>query len=126
MNKHPYTIDDFFNLSTRMMKRLTESFLSNIDTLNNILNLVLIAVYLDQKEANDSVNGFIEEFLKIDHPLVKQYIGDIYGQKLLFAILDSALFKLPSYFIQDVVSTIWTFKNFEPNVSWNLNFVIFT
>ena len=117
LNLHPYTIADFFNLCSRMIIKLTENFVSNTETFNNILNLTLISLYLDQKEANESVIRFIIEFIKTNHPLLDQYIKGSFGQKLFYSLIDAIMFKLPGYFIPDMVEPIWEFKVTEPSVS---------
>lgn len=116
LNLYPYTIADFFNLCSRMLTKLTENFVSNTETLNNILNLTIMALYLDQKEANDSVIRFVVEFIKTDHPVVDQYVKGDFGQKLFFSLIDSIMFKLPGYFIPDMVDAIWEFRVTEPMV----------
>ncbi|KAJ6219384.1 hypothetical protein RDWZM_005196 [Blomia tropicalis] len=114
LNLHPYTIADFFNLCSRMLVKLTENFLSNTETLNNILNLTIMSVYLDQKEANDSVIRFTIDLIKTEHPIVDQFLKGDFGQKLFVAFIDSVIFKLPAYFIPDIVDVFWEYKCTEP------------
>ncbi|KAH9394428.1 Transportin-3 [Tyrophagus putrescentiae] len=110
LNLYPYTIADFFNLATRMLTKLTENFVSNTETLNNILNLAIMSVYLDQKEAYDSVIRFIIEFIRTSHPMVDEYLRGDFGRRLFFALVDSIMFKLPSYFVPEMVDALWEFK----------------
>lgn len=117
LHLYPYTIADFFNLSTRMLTKLTENFVSNTTTLTNILNLAIMSVYLDQKEAYDSVVRFIIEFIKTSHPVVDEFLRGDFGRRLFFALIDSIMFKLPGYFIPEMVDAVWEFKVIEKEVS---------
>ncbi|KAH9506368.1 Transportin-3 [Dermatophagoides farinae] len=110
-NLNPYMIDDYFNLCTRTMTNLPEKFLTNVETLNGIVNLAIMCLYLPQKEASESINKFLIEFFKLKHPVVTtQYAATDFGRNIFFSLIDSIMFKLPSYFIADMVDTIWTFK----------------
>lgn len=120
LNLYPYTIADFFNLITRLLNKLTQQFLQNAETLNNILNLAIMSLYLDQKEANDAVVRFVIDFIKTENPVVDQYVKGEFGQRLFFALIDSIMFKLPGYFIPDMVDAIWEFKVTEPTVSYTI------
>lgn len=104
-----------------MLVKLTENFLSNTETLNNILNLTIMSVYLDQKEANDSVIRFTIDLIKTEHPIVDQFLKGDFGQKLFVAFIDSVIFKLPAYFIPDIVDVFWEYKCTEPEVSLKIN-----
>lgn len=126
IDEHPFLIDDYFKLCTRTMTKLPERFLTNVETTNGIVNLAIMTIYLQQKEANETINKFFGKFLQLPHPLVgTQYMATDYGRNIIYSLIDSMIFKLPGYFIPDQVEPLWLFKEKYPEVRFSLLLSLF-
>lgn len=99
------------------MNKLTDRFLSNNEILNGILALLIMSIYVPEKDTNDSIIKFLTEFVNNDHPIKAQYISNEIGRNIFYAVIDSIMFKLPGYFIPDMINAIWAYKICFPNVS---------
>ncbi|KPM07618.1 transportin-like protein [Sarcoptes scabiei] len=107
-------VDDYFNLCTRVLNKLTPRFMANTETLNGILNLVVKSLIVPDKEVHESVNKFVQEFLSTQNPIEIDLINSIFGRTLFATMIDSIVFNLPAYFIPDTVTSLWKFKINHP------------
>lgn len=98
------------------MNKLTDRFM-NSEILNGILTLVIMSIYVPEKDTIDSIIKFLSEFVNNDHPIKAQYISNEIGRNMFFAVIDSIMFKLPGYFIPDMINAIWAYKASYPDVS---------
>ncbi|RWS07621.1 transportin-3-like protein [Dinothrombium tinctorium] len=116
LRNHPDTIDDFFRLCTRFLQKNATKFLTE-SMLDSIINLTIASIQLNHREANNSVTKFLIELLDAgksvsSEPKAKQAITRLLheqdiGQKLMDALINCALFGLPSYFVPDMAEILW-------------------
>ncbi|KAI7697290.1 Transportin-3 [Sarcoptes scabiei] len=114
LHENSYMVDDYFNLCTRVLNKLTPRFMANTETLNGILNLVVKSLIVPDKEVHESVNKFVQEFLSTQNPIEIDLINSIFGRTLFATMIDSIVFNLPAYFIPDTVTSLWKFKINHP------------
>lgn len=120
LHENSYMVDDYFNLCTRVLNKLTPRFMANTETLNGILNLVVKSLIVPDKEVHESVNKFVQEFLSTQNPIEIDLINSIFGRTLFATMIDSIVFNLPAYFIPDTVTSLWKFKINHPEVILSL------
>ena len=121
LRNHPETIDDFFRLCTRFLQKTPEKFLTE-SMLDSIFNLTIASIRLDHREANLSVTKFLIELIYTSHSpttskeaaqMVATILNNQIGQMLLDAVINCALFHLPSYFVPEMADILWQM------VQWN-------
>lgn len=93
---------------------MPQAFLSNTEALDKILNLLNQSFYIDQKETSETLVKFAIQFIKQESPVVVGYINGPFGIYLINSIIDAIIFKLPSYFLPDMIDPLWTFKTRYP------------
>jgi len=118
LRNNPETIDDFFRLCLRFLQKLPTHFL-NRSPLDSILNLTLISIQLDHREAHNSVVKFVTEL--IDPKLTSQEVVSKilyekkFGQQLVDSIFTASLLQLPSYFLPDMADVVWLLISVDNN-----------
>ncbi|KAI1287085.1 Transportin-3 [Halotydeus destructor] len=123
LRNHPDTIDDFFRLCTRFLQKRPEQFLRE-SMLNSVLDLSIAALNLDHREANNSVTKFLIEMIEAARStssiieaktMVTTILNGGIGQRLTDAVINAALFNLPSYLIPEMSDILWQL------VAWDRN-----
>lgn len=121
--QYPFTMDDFFTLCYRLLCRMPVAFLNNTEALNKILDLLNQSFYIDQKETSETLIKFTLQFIKLESPIVSGYLNGPFGTYLINSMIDAIIFKLPSYFLPDMIDPLWAFKTRYPEkVNTNSNY----
>ena len=127
LRNHPDTVDDLFRLCIRFVQRAPVAFLQS-SPIQTILRVAIAGVTLDHKDANASVTKFLTELCKnawskddkadfaTRSQLVRALLAEV-GQSLTSAIVNSAIFALPSYMIHDTIEVLYEMRTVNSQVS---------
>lgn len=123
--EYPDTVDDLFRLCVRFLQRITLRFLQS-PALDAIIQCAIMACALDQRDANTSVMKFLADFVHIaqsQHRDAQQYATLVgaklaqHGEQLLSNLVQSSLFCLHTYMLQDVATVLYEL------LKWNRSLV---
>lgn len=133
LRNHPDTVDDFFRLCGRFIRRAPMSFLQ-CSALVPIIQCALLASQLDHKEANVSVMKFFCDLINQGqtgqsqpdyaerHKLVKDIL-DQFGQQLVTSLLQACVFYLQMYLLPEVSDVFVQLLDFNRTTTskWLMN-----
>ena len=108
-------------MKNRFIQKSPSQFI-NAPLTSVVIDLSLVSLELDSREANNSVTKFLTDFLmtiKGEDLLTKSFL-DSYANQLVNRLIHGILFSLPSYFIPDFSDVFFSLVSLERERIGNL------